>query len=529
MKRFSVLIVVLTLFYVAALSQLQTLEVKEIQSDGAIPIFTDYPDNAAIIIYTSLTRLSISSNMGIVSEKSDPNDGKYVLIVRPIRQVFRIQCPGFMETSYKTPILKPKQVLYLSVEQATGPEIPAVIMTEPADATVTVDGVDLGKGPNYKIATGPHDIKVQKTGFKSITQKIDISDDSNVFSYTLKENEPVMVTLKTDPPGASIFIDDVAEGRTNKQLFKFPGEYNIRLSLSKYETVEQTINVTESSNNIWSFNLVKTTAILTVITTPSDAQIWINGELKNTKNLEVAPGQYRIEVKKDGWYTDSRTVIVEKGKDQTQSLTLQQMTGKLQLVVEPMETQVVMKQNNRQIDSWTGSQFLNNIPVGQYIFDFSARGYSKQSRKVTIEENENVQLEINMDKITETKVVITGTVFYCNTENYNLKPDAGSVIKFISNDMGDTFETISDKSGNYIINIYPGAYDITCFFQHNSPHKEEIKNKIFTESRYIHFDFTYYYSDFPTKVNEKDTNNSLILIAVGLLLMWFGLGMPGLG
>jgi hypothetical protein len=356
---------------------------------------------AGIKVISDLDGFSYDSYNGIVKVEKKP--GQDMVYISSNERVLEIFCSGYeplkiILSEYGIQ-LHEKDVWEIKISgDAKLIDIPVVIITQPEGATVFIDDKRLGSGKNYQVVKGKHTLRLTMDGYRDISKQIEVSESSNLFEYTLEEVEPVMVTLKSNPTGATIFVDDVEEGQTNKQLFKFPGEYNLRISKNKYETIEHAIKVSESGNNTWSFNLVKTTAILTINTRPGDAEIYVNGELKTTKSIEVAPGRYRIEVKKNGWYSDSKTITVEKGQDQSQTFTLKQMTGKLQLVVEPMETRVVMKQGSRQIDSWSGSKYKKNIPVGQYALQFTASGYTDQKKTINIEENKTATLNITMEK-----------------------------------------------------------------------------------------------------------------------------------
>jgi len=356
---------------------------------------------AAIQVVSDLEGLKFQSNNDVVGVDQMP--GRYLVFLQPDERILEIFCTGYIPLkiifSEVGIILKEKEVWKVTVTgEKKLAEIPINILATPEGATVVIDDQPMGTGKNFKVSPGEHYLRLTLDGHRPITKQIDVSETSTLFEYTLEVVEPVMVTITSNPTGASIFIDDVDEGQTNKQLFKFPGEYNLKLIKTNYETISETITVSESGKNTRTFNLVKTTAILTINTTPADAQIWINGELKSTKSLEVAPGKYRIEVKKDGWYDDNQTVTIEKGQDQSQTFSLQQMTGKLQLVVEPMETKVLMKQGNQQIDTWSGSKYKKDIPVGQYTMQFSAAGYGDQTKTITIEENKTDTLDIKMQK-----------------------------------------------------------------------------------------------------------------------------------
>lgn len=277
--------------------------------------------------------------------------------------------------------------------------INVVIITEPSDAEKIIDTKNMGTGQSFELFIGNHSLKLQKNGYKSLSREIEVSKSNTLFNnLNLQEVEPVMITIKSVPTGADIFLDDVEIGKTNFQPFKFPGTYKLRLSLSKYETIEETITVTETSSNTFSYNLEKRTVILKINTTPSNAEVYINNEKLSSNTKEVSPGRYKIEVKKEGYFDDSRTVDVVKGKDVTESFTLKQKTGKLQFAVQPMEAQVTLKQGSNTVQSWNGSKYLSSLPVGNYTLSASCSGYKSTDKQVKIDLDTTAKVDITLEK-----------------------------------------------------------------------------------------------------------------------------------
>ena len=340
------------------------------------------------------------------------------------------------------------------------------IVSEPADAAKIIDGKDMGTGQSFELFIGRHTLKLQKSGYKSISKDIEVSKSKTLFNnLELAEVEPVMITIKSEPTEADIYINNVNEGKTNKQLFKFPGDYELRLVKDKYDTVDETINISESGNNIFNntlqkntsiltintipssstiyldneklesnqkevsagnhqvriiksgydaieetvfvekgidktktINLQKNTSVLTVNTTPSNCEIYINNENISGSSKELSAGMYRVEVKKEGYFEQSRTVNLEKGKNKTENFTLEQKTGKLQFVIEPMEAQVALKQGGSTVQNWSGSKYLSSLPVGNYSLTASLSGYSSQTKQVKINLDETMSLNMSLIK-----------------------------------------------------------------------------------------------------------------------------------
>ena len=125
-------------------------------------------------------------------------------------------------------------------------------------------------------------------------------------------------------------------------------------------------------------------------------------------------------MKKEGYFPESRTVTIGKGQDQTETFTLRQKTGSLQVVVEPMETKVVLKRANRQVDSWTGSKKIKELPVGEYDLQCTASGYRDQNKNIAIILEQTGILDIKMEKgrpfssdqkVPDNKIFVEGGTF----------------------------------------------------------------------------------------------------------------------
>ena len=269
--------------------------------------------------------------------------------------------------------------------------INVVIISEPSDAEKIIDGENKGTGQTFNVSIGKHTLKLQKSGYKTLAKEINVTKSKTLFNdIQLQEVEPVKITIKSNPTEATIFINNMEEGKTNKQLFKFPDEYSLKLMKSKYETIEQMITVTETGNNIFVYSLVKST-MLTISPTPTDADIYLNNEKLSSKTRAVSPGRYKIEVSKEGYFPENKTITVEKGKDITEDFTLKQKTGKLQFTVEPMEANVILKKEGNTIETWTGSKYFSELQVGEYEittylsnYEYMAWIFSIDSRKFAI-------------------------------------------------------------------------------------------------------------------------------------------------
>jgi LysM repeat protein len=364
---------------------------------------TDVNENpcAIIKIVTDISQPFVfESNLGIEGRVEYKENNEIWLYVSEGERQIIIAKDGFITLYYSLPEPVESISVYRLVLKAKENKVSVVIISVPVDAEKFIDGKSVGTGNSFDIEMGQRLLEVSKSEYKSYSQVISVNKNNKVFqNIELVENDPVKVTLKSNPAGARILINDVDEGRTNKQLLKYPGEYSLRITKNNYETISESIRVAEIEDNSWTFNLVKSTATLTLTTTPFDAEIFVNGERKTSKTLELAPGRYQFKIQNDGWETETRQIMIKRGQDQVQSFKLTPKMGKLQVVVEPMETRVVMKQDSREIYSWIGTEYKEGIPVGDYTMNFSLPDYTNESRSIIVEDGITTALNITLKEL----------------------------------------------------------------------------------------------------------------------------------
>ena len=384
-------------------NEFEVKSIEKIENDLSARRFErrDVNNNSCAIIkiVTDIPKpFAFDANLGIEGSVEYKENNEIWLYVSPGERQITIAKDEFITLYYSIPEPAETRSVYRLVLKAKDNKVFVVILSDPSDAEKYIDGKSVGTGNSFEVEMGQRLLEVRKAEFKTYSQKILVSQDHKLFqNIKLAEIEPVTVTLKSTPPGASIIINDVDEGRTDKQLLKFPGEYSLSLLKNNYETISESMHVTESEGNSWTFNLVKSTGTLILRTTPSDAEIIVNGERKTTKSLELAPGRYLVEIEREGWETETRTFTIEKGQVQTHTFTLAQKTGNLQVVVEPMEVKVSLKQGDRAIDSWTGTKYIKGIPVGDYIIQFSLNGYDEETESLTVKDGETKTLNIALN------------------------------------------------------------------------------------------------------------------------------------
>ena len=414
---------------------------------------------ALLIVRCGVKDINFSNTASKVAQID--KQGEYYITMKKGARYIVLKKDGF--GSFKEQfglVMKSGSVYEMSADEKfkQASQIPVMISCNQNEAEVFVDGKSKGKTQNkmltINIDIGTHKIKVTKDGFGSQEIEEKITAQNNSFNISLQEIEPVLLTIKSNPTGAAVTLDGASQGVTNCQPFMFPGTYKLKVSLNKYETIEENITISESGNNTFSYELFKITSQLKINVTPSNATILINNTILNGNSKEVGPGKYKIEVEKEGYFSDSKTITIIKGQNKNVNFELTQKTGKLQVSVNPMEASSVLKRDNTTYNSWSSSKFIKDIPVGEYTLYSSLTGYKSVTKRITISldrtTNENIILEVETSNRSEGQVRSEGLD--------NMIFVQGGTFQMGSNNGGSDEKPIHSVT---LSDFYIGKYEVT--------------------------------------------------------------------
>lgn len=381
-------------------AQLKEFEIKEAKTPPNPPVFVNYPDDAAIIIQSSVDNISFDSNTGgIVDVKSET--GKYIIVIKTERQFITLKRRDFFEARIQVPKLSPREVRYYTAEARKTEEenIPVNILSTPADAVKYIDGTLAGTTAVHQLSPGVHTLRIVKEGYRTVEQQITVSKELTLFQITMQQIEQLSVRITSVPPGASVFINNVNRGVTPKGLFLFPGEYEVKVQLSGYADASRTVTVAESGDNNFSFELGKNSGTLALTVVPPDAEVYINKErVQNYSRLDLPPGLHKIEVSQQGYTPAVELLEIKEGVTVERSITLNPVTGTLLVSASPPESEIKLTRNGKVVLTWKDLVPQRNVLIGEYTLSVSAAGYKSEERKLTIAEGQTAEVEINLEK-----------------------------------------------------------------------------------------------------------------------------------
>ena len=159
------------------------------------------------------------------------------------------------------------------------------ISSEPAGATVTVNGIEKGVTPIRveEVPRGRATVKFHLDGFEDEVRELAINaGDVQTLPIVLK-GLPGALHLSSVPEGARFYVNDGARGKGPVSIPGLkPGTYEVRAELEGYGTLSKSIAIANGESVNEEFRLSNVMGRIEVRTSPAGAQVFLDGRLVGT-------------------------------------------------------------------------------------------------------------------------------------------------------------------------------------------------------------------------------------------------------
>jgi hypothetical protein len=142
-----------------------------------------------------------------------------------------------------------------------------------------------------------------------------------------------ILRIEVNKDGSSVVVDgeEVGKSPLGEPVLVGSGVHRLELSLDGHETASRTVVVVAGEEKTETFELVRTTADLVIEANVPAIEVTVDGavvgETPIAEPIVVDPGEHVVRLSKDGYVTQEREVVVDKGELST-----------LEFVLEPAET-----------------------------------------------------------------------------------------------------------------------------------------------------------------------------------------------
>ena len=180
------------------------------------------------------------------------------------------------------------------------------ITSEPNGANVNLDGQSIGFTPMVaEIIAGEHSLSLNLNGYNQWSSKIIVSanDPQSLPLIELEESDGVM-EITSIPSDVAINLNQNFVGRSPLVL-NLPPDNNYEISLTKpgYKTIIDSVSIIRDVNSKLSYQLEPLLGVVSITSSPSGSQVWINGlNVGDTPiEIELMSIEQKIEVRKEGF------------------------------------------------------------------------------------------------------------------------------------------------------------------------------------------------------------------------------------
>ncbi|MEM8816637.1 MAG: PEGA domain-containing protein [Pseudomonadota bacterium] len=250
------------------------------------------------------------------------------------------------------------------------------ISSEPSGASILADDEVVGRTPAVlELLEGKHTLSVVSEGFKAWDGTVVAEPNTEQTLPLIRlEEADARLRVNTIPRGANVTVDGRYRGQTPLTLDLSPDiDYSIGLSRAGYGSTTRRVRLQSAASEEITVDLSARTGRVTINVSPADARVYVDGRARGTGNttLDLSSAPKRIEVRKPGYETWSRSVTPRPGYPQTLSARLRS------------EEAVAAASIQREQESSLGHT-LRRIEAGSFELGASRREQGRRANEVIV-------------------------------------------------------------------------------------------------------------------------------------------------
>jgi formylglycine-generating enzyme required for sulfatase activity len=192
------------------------------------------------------------------------------------------------------------------------------LVTEPAGATVALDGEPLGVTPlNTEIMHGKRTLQLSLELHKpvSLHQQFIAGSNLELTDIVLQPADGTLA-LSSVPTGATISVDGEYLGTTPASLALASGKpHTLRLTRPGYQTVDKTLQLEPAQQQVLELAMAPQYGVVFVKASPADASLSVDGKPAGlaTRRLSLTTRAHTLEFSKPGYVSQRLTVTPRTG------------------------------------------------------------------------------------------------------------------------------------------------------------------------------------------------------------------------
>jgi hypothetical protein len=275
------------------------------------------------------------------------------------------------------------------------------ITTQPTGCEVYIDGDATGDTTNCVLSDIPKGLRMTlglaKEDYLDWRGWIEVSGVDTLY---IDKTFTGSLKVTSTPSGAGIILDGESTSQTTPHTFDslIVGTHSLRLEHEGAATLDSSIIISYAEQTDISVELSKHYGYLQVQSTPTGAEIWLDGSNTGytTNHLleNVGVGSHTLKLVKESYSEWDTSVTVSEGQTVTVSATLEEATGNIQVNSTPTNAAIYLDDNNT---GKTTNALLEDITIGSHTVKLVKDDYEDWQQEVTVHENQTTTINANLD------------------------------------------------------------------------------------------------------------------------------------
>ncbi len=250
------------------------------------------------------------------------------------------------------------------------------ISSNPAGAAVFQGTTQLGQTPiRLELLEGSHSLSLILDGFKAWDGTVEtLANEDQVLPMVQLEPANAKLQVNSIPRGANVTVNGRYRGQSPVTIALSPGvNYEIGLSKAGYGTTVRKIRLEAAASEEITVDLTARVGEVTVAALPGDATIYIDGRARGTgtMTLMLSSAPHRLEVKRDGYQSFSRSVTPRPGYPQN-------------ILVRLMSNAEVKAQSTASTITNSQGQVLRRVESGGFRMGTSRAEQGRRANEVIV-------------------------------------------------------------------------------------------------------------------------------------------------
>ncbi len=259
------------------------------------------------------------------------------------------------------------------------------------------------------------------------------------------EKPKTRLQLSTIPEGATVTILGVERGKTPLKFTLQPTTYIVKLSMEKYKTRWEKVEIAEGESKVCSFKLEPECAAVMITSSPDGAAVEFQGKKLGSTPVVIPSlpyGNYTAEITCRGYTPRTAAWEIRDATPQLVKVDMTSNQGVLEITSKPSGVEVLL---NETVLGRT--PLKEQVEEGKYSLTLRKDGYTEVTRTVTVRRSQTTTLRNLPLEIKPCSLVISsvpaGAKIYVNNKQYD---DTPTELKGLS-------------PGTYVIRLEKTGYD----------------------------------------------------------------------